>query len=206
MPKLQQQPASTPHFSEEILVVQTANLFKNIAPWHGIYNNYQTFLNIITDKKLFMPRAHAETNPNFKQIIPYMIFMFDHKIFVMQRKSSASEQRLASKFSIGIGGHMRQEDMQTNDIIDWASREFDEEVHYSGQQSIKILGVLNDDSNAVSKVHLGIIMLINANSDKISIKDEHKSGILLTIDECIALKPQMESWSQICLDFLLQEK
>lgn len=204
----QQQSNQTQHkaYDEEILVIKCATLFTKIPTWQGINSNVDQIMNTITSTSSFMPRSRAETNASFKQIIPYMIFMFENKLFVMQRKSSASEQRLANKFSVGIGGHIRQEDISNNNIIDWANREFEEEVSYQGSKIIQTLGILNDDSNDVGKVHLGLILLVHADSNKISIKDEHKSGILLTRGECIALAPQMETWSQICFDFLLDQK
>ncbi len=191
------------NYDEEILVIKCATLFQNHSVWQGINSEISKFMPAITTQGCFMHRAHAETNTSFKQIIPYMIFMFEKKLFVMQRKSNASEQRLAGKFSLGIGGHIRQEDILNNNIIDWATREFEEEVTYHGSKRIEIIGILNDDSNPVGQVHLGLILLVHADSDQISINDEHKSGVLLTRHECINLMPRMENWSQICLQFLL---
>lgn len=205
-PHIQSQQASHQQYDEDILVVKRSLLFSQEQAWQGINPTTQSFQDIITNHGIFMPRCHAETNPEYKQIIPYMIFMFEKKIFIMQRKNTASEQRLANKMSLGIGGHIRSEDVTNNDIIDWAKREFEEEVFYSGSQAITTIGILNDDSSEVGRVHLGILMLIDANTDRIAIKDEHKSGVLLTRDECIALRPQMESWSQIAFDFLLEQK
>ncbi len=192
--------------NEEILVLKRSLFFEHKKPWDGILAQTQQDLDLITNHVSFMPRCHAETDIQYKQIIPYMLFLFEKKLFVMQRKKTASEQRLAGKFSLGIGGHIRQEDIQNANIIDWADREFQEEVTYHGSKTVEIIGLLNDDSNDVGKVHLGIIMLIQANSDQISINDEHKSGTLLNHDECLALRPYMESWSQMCLDFLISEK
>ncbi len=202
-PQVQSPQAQPVHLSEEILVVKRSILFAQRAPWSGI--NSQIFdecMTTIQKHCSFMPRSHAETNPIYKQIIPYIIFTVDQKIFVMQRKTTASEQRLAHKYSIGIGGHMRQEDLASNDIFAWALREFEEEVSYLGTQEMSKIGILNDDTNDVGKVHLGMILLLKGNSNQISIKDEHKSGVLLTLAECKALYTQMESWSQACLDFI----
>ena len=60
----------------------------------------------------------------YKQIIPYMIFEYADNYFLMERKSTASEQRLKSKLSLGIGGHIRQEDLDGGTIFDWASENF----------------------------------------------------------------------------------
>lgn len=201
----QNQQTKHQNYSEEILVIRRNILFKNHSAWQGIKTDiFDSFVENIQQYAAYIPRSHAETNEAYKQIIPYMIFKFENKIFVMQRKSTASEQRLANKYSLGIGGHIRQEDIVDNDIFQWARREFQEEVSYSGTLKISKIGVLNDDSSAVGKVHLGMILLLEGNSDQIKIKSEHKSGILLTLAECKSLYPLFESWSQIILD--LSEK
>jgi len=194
-------------FDEQILVVKRSILFSDIHSWHGILSNFfNQYIGVIQQHAEYIPRSLAETNFEFKQIIPYVLFVHDHKLFVMQRKSTASEQRLANKYSLGIGGHIRQEDIINNDITSWAQREFDEEVMYQGSlQSINI-GILNDDSTEVGKVHLGMILLMKGSSPNISIKAEHKSGMLLTFDECMTLYPNMENWSKICLDYLFCNK
>jgi predicted NUDIX family phosphoesterase len=202
-PQIQSTKVQPSHLSEEILVVKRSILFNDTSAWSGINNQiFDECMQTIQKNSAFMPRSHAETNPAYKQIIPYVIFTVDQKIFVMQRKTTASEQRLAHKYSIGIGGHMRQEDLSSNNIFNWALREFEEEVNYSGAQEMSKIGILNDDTNDVGKVHLGMILLLKGSSDQISIKSEHKSGMLLTLDECKALYSQMESWSQTCIDFI----
>ncbi|HSW76099.1 MAG TPA: hypothetical protein VLG50_03600 [Candidatus Saccharimonadales bacterium] len=206
-PQIQSGNIQSSHIDEDILVILRSALFQDTPAWHGINTQaFDTCMNLIQNHLSFIPRAHAETNPAYKQIIPYIIFTFDQKIFVMQRKKTASEQRLAHKYSLGIGGHVRQEDIVNGDIFTWAQREFQEEVNYSGSQEMSKVGILNDDTNDVGKVHLGMILLIKGNTDQISIKDEHKSGMLLSLDECYALASQMEAWSQICLEFIKQTK
>lgn len=202
-PQAQSSQTQPVHLSEEILVVKRSTLFAQQPPWNGINSQiFDACMSTIQQHCSFMPRSHAETNPIYKQIIPYVIFTVDQKIFVMQRKSTASEQRLAHKYSIGIGGHMRQEDLASNDIFGWALREFEEEINYSGSHEMSKIGILNDDTNDVGKVHLGMILLLKGNSSQISIKGEHKSGTLLTLTECKALYQHMESWSQACLNFV----
>ena len=198
-------PSPESQLLEEILVVHKNKLFAHRTAWFGIEtNNIDEIIAAIQSDIFFMPRCHAETNFLYKQIIPYVIYSYDKKLFMMQRKSTASEQRLANKFSLGIGGHINQKDIIKNDIISWASREFQEEVSYHGTQNIQILGILNDDTTDVGQVHLGIILLLHGSSEKISIKSEHKNGVLLSLNECQKLYPNMENWSKICFDFILQ--
>jgi len=185
---------------EQILVVKRNSLFANQDAWHGVHSNdIESMVSIITTHQEYMQRSLAETDVSYKQIIPYMIFTFADKYFVMQRKSTASEQRLAGKLSLGIGGHMREEDLIGKTIFDWAKREFEEEVSYTGSLEISTLGILNDDTNDVGKVHIGLVLLLQGDNDNISIKDEHKSGRLFSKQECLDQKDLMESWSQLTL-------
>jgi predicted NUDIX family phosphoesterase len=188
---------------EQILVVKRSILFADENAWHGVNNtNVESIVTTITNNQEYMQRSAAETNQLYKQIIPYMIFTFGDAYFVMQRKATASEQRLAGKLSLGIGGHMNEEDMNGKTIFDWAQREFEEEVSYSGNLKITTLGILNDDSNEVGKVHLGLVLLAQGDNDQIAIKDEHKSGVLLTKQECLDKIDQFEGWSQLILQLL----
>ncbi len=192
-----------PQYHEDILVVKRNLLFQQTQAWQGLQKEpYDTFLRIIQQHAAFIPRTHAETDPTYKQIIPYMVFVYDKKIFVMKRKSTASEQRLSNKYSLGIGGHMRQEDIKNNDILFWGQREFHEEVTYHDRFNTIPLGILNDDSSEIGKVHLGIALLLQGNSCQIAIKDEHKSGVLLTLEQCYDLYPLFEPWSQMLLPAL----
>jgi predicted NUDIX family phosphoesterase len=188
---------------ESVLVVKREYLFPEES-WQGICTeNVQRYLNIIAAKKEFLPRHLAEQDPRYKQIIPYLIFTHNAEIFVMQRRANASETRLQNKYTIGIGGHIRQEDIKSNDIFDWANREFHEEVTYDDAMTIEPLGILNDDSNDVGKVHMGFVFLIHGHSNTISVRSELKSGSMLSLDSCIALHPHFETWSQIALQKLI---
>ena len=120
----------------------------------------------------------------------------------MQRTAQATEKRLQNKYSLGIGGHIRQEDLTSDNIYDWARREFHEEVEYKDELSIKPLGILNDDSNPVGQVHIGFVLLLEGSTPNIKVKSELKSGELVTLQDCQAYFTHMESWSQIVCEFL----
>ena len=200
-----QQASYNPALQETILVVKREHLFQNGA-WNGLrVEDFSDYLTIITTQKEFLPRYEMEENPAYKQIIPYLVFMHEGKLFVMQRTSTASEVRLQNKYTIGIGGHIREEDMQHADLFEWARREFHEEVSYNGTMSIEPFGILNDDTNAVGQVHIGFVFLLYGNSDAITIKSELKSGTLLTLDACKEMMPQFESWSAMVLQALIEK-
>jgi predicted NUDIX family phosphoesterase len=195
---------------EAVLVVKRDILFKGACvTGFKPLQNFSSYQKIINQHKDFLLRSDVEENTDYKQIIPYLIFCHQDKFFLMQRKSSASEQRLRNKYSLGIGGHVRREDVISDNIKDWILREFHEEIEYKGTLKIQPLGVINDDSNPVGQVHFGCVFLLEGSSETINIKSELKQGILATVKECLAYRNSMEKWSQLIFDYLrknLEEK
>jgi hypothetical protein len=47
--------------------------------------------------------------------------------------------------------------------------------------------------------------LLHGATSAITVKSELKNGVLMSLEECIALKPFFESWSQIVLDTLIKK-
>ena len=189
---------------EKILVVAREKLFAD-GQIDGIKKiDFQSYQKLIEENKEFLWRSKVETDTSVKQIIPYLIFNYQDKYFLMQRKSSASEVRLQNKYSFGIGGHIREKDIKGQTIFDWAKREFKEEVEYSGNFEIEPLGLLNDESDFVGQVHTGFVFLLKGDSDQIKIRDEHKEGKLLTLEEGKQFYASMENWSKFVFDFLMK--
>jgi predicted NUDIX family phosphoesterase len=210
MSQLQQQNSHPTTFdkkwNEQILVVKRNKLFPH-GTWKGLKAvDFDWYLKTIQEQKEFTARGPVETNFDYKQIIPYLIFTHDNKYFLMQRQAKASENRLASKYTLGIGGHLREEDLKGDNFFEWAQREFHEEVNYTGNLEVEPLGVLNDDSNDVGKVHVGFVLLLKGDNPNISIKSELAGGTLLSSDECKAKYAAMETWSQLAFDFIQTHK
>lgn len=192
---------------EYILVVPQKAIFNKDTPWEGLKNSdLDHYTTVIEKNQEFHPRSLMEQDANYKQIIPYLIFSFNNLYFLMQRTAHTTEQRLKNKYSLGIGGHIRKEDISNGSLVDWAYREFHEEVEYSGNLIVEPLGILNDDSNDVGKVHLGFAFILYGDNDKISVKSELKSGKLITIEEGFLYKEAMESWSQMVFEALICKK
>jgi predicted NUDIX family phosphoesterase len=190
---------------EQILVIPNSKLFENHTQWYGInHENIESILATIVQYQESMQRSLAENNQAYKQIISYLIFTFDGQLFVMQRKNKPNEQALANKLSIGIGGHMTQTDIQGQTLFDWVSREFEEEVTYEGNLQMHTIGFLNDDTNEVGQRHLGLVILLKGDNPNIAIHgNEHKSGQLMSMEECFEKLDQFEAWSQIILQRLI---
>ncbi len=190
---------------EQILVIPSSKLFEHHTQWYGInHEHIESILATIVQYQESMQRSIAENNQAYKQIISYLIFTFDGQLFVMQRKNKPNEQALANKLSIGIGGHMTQTDIQGQTLFDWVSREFEEEVTYEGNLQMHTIGFLNDDTNEVGQRHLGLVILLKGDNRNIAIHgNEHKSGQLMSMEECFEKLDQFEAWSQIILQRLI---
>ena len=203
---MKQQPTPAPIKQDErILVVKRSDIMPD-GPWYGIKQvDFDHYLEIIHKNMRFLWRSEMEHNPFYKQIIPYMVFTHNNKYFLMQRKATASETRLQNKFSLGIGGHIRMEDMTSPSIIDWAQREFNEEVAYQGNLTIKPLGIINDDTNPVGQVHIGFVLLLQGDTDNIKVRSELKSGHLVDLMGCRERYEGMESWSQMVFEAIIKK-
>lgn len=192
---------------ENILVIKISK-FKNELRiknlWQGIKrDDLDRVLEVIKKEQELNLRSLMELDYNYKQIIPYVVFKFNDSYFVMQRKETASETRLQSKLTLGIGGHINESDIAGQNIENWAVREFHEEINYTGKLDMKLYGIINDDSNDVGKVHMGLVFFLEGESDKITIKSELKSGQLVKKEDLLGILDYMESWSKTIIQDII---
>lgn len=155
----------------------------------------------------FIPRKLAEENENFLQIIPYVMVQKENgKVLIYQRVSNGNEQRLKSKWSIGVGGHINLSDNTKLDHIvsNACLRELKEEFNITDFKKLELIDILYDDSNSVGRVHLGLIykatILDNYNVEvqKDEIEDfKWVNPQSLKCKDCTNL--DFESWTDICI-------
>ena len=194
--------------SEEVLVVPRAVIFPDGA-WHGfIDDDLDRYLDVIASRFEFRKRGEVEEDPSFQQVIPYVVFRHGDRYFLTKRLKESSEKRLRHLFSLGVGGHINREDLSdepgADPVIVGLRREFEEEVVYAGRWTHRMIGLLNDDSNDVSRVHLAVVFEVIGDSPEISIRETGKlDGELLSLEEMKIYYLDMESWSQLIYDHLL---
>lgn len=192
-------------FDELIVVVPRIALIPSLGDALFIpSDSFTNIENIIVAHTVQMKRGAAEEDPAFKQIIPYFVFRQNGQYFLMQRASTAGEVRLKNKMTLGIGGHLRVEDMRNIPVNEWGMREFHEEVAFGGGINITPLGIINDERNAVGKVHLGLVFLVEGFGGDIKVRSELKSGILVSLAEVQECYENLETWSQIVVDHLVK--
>jgi predicted NUDIX family phosphoesterase len=153
-----------------------------------------------------MDRSAAETEPAYKQIIPYAMVRHLDSYFLLQRKSAQSEQRLHNKLSIGVGGHINPSELiHGSDLIrDGLTREINEELYISVGYRERLIGLINDDTTDVGRVHLGVLFEIDSTSYDVSVRETNKmDGTWVPIGRLQEDYDRLETWSQIVYDSYL---
>ena len=195
---------------EKVLVVPTA-LFHSLGYFQGFTADVSRYFPALlaTEILSFRPRAEVETDPGFKQLIPYMFFSHtdangEMSLFQYIRGRGMGESRLHSKRSIGVGGHISSDDVggqQTLDLYRTGMlRELHEEVELRAPYSERCVGMINDDETEVGKVHLGVVHHFQLERpDLVSRETDLIESGFVPVRELLADLAGFETWSSICL-------
>lgn len=157
----------------------------------------------------FMDRAQAEEDPSHKQLIPYCVFRCGGRILHYTRGKAGGESRLHAKISVGVGGHINPIDMDGGktgpDAYHAAvTREIEEELDLPGEHRHRIIGLLNDESNPVGQVHLGVVHLVDLDSTEVASREDALTDLgFSSLEELNGpLFDRLETWSQFCIRHL----
>jgi predicted NUDIX family phosphoesterase len=190
---------------EQVLCIERADAWPRPPEPQGLVaEDLDRLRAVIRERSFFMPRREVEEDPTYLQIISFVVFRHRDRYFLTQRLRASTERRLRQRYSLGIGGHLNPGDTRGGDVIDGGMRrEWEEEVCYRGAFDARLLGVLNDTSAPVSRVHLGLVFLVDGSTPEIEVREVRKlSGELLTLDEMRIYYLDMEGWSQLVYDRL----
>lgn len=148
-----------------------------------------------------------ELDPSFKQLIPYVVFRYVDPaggvhLFEYTRGKGQGEQRLHSKRSIGIGGHISAADAAHHDVYaEGMRRELEEEVEIDTPYTQNCLGLINDDLTEVGKVHLGVVHLFDVANPQVRPREaDILDAAFRPLDELLGRLEGFETWSRICLE------
>lgn len=191
---------------ETILVVRADELKKHY--------DFQGFLPLSLEdvRKLYdslnvleMDRDKAEEDPTFKQLIAYSGIRSQGKYVSYLRGEDLGEARLHGNRSVGIGGHINSEDRENKNIdchLEYAAlREIEEEVNIDEKVNLHLAGLINDDSNAVGKVHLGLVYVADLVTPAVTGREQGIARVeFASPEELLSDRDQFETWSQILID------
>lgn len=185
---------------ELVLVVPRAAAIDGDG-WTGVREGgVDALLSVVAAEGRFVPRPAAERDPSLKQIIPYLVLRDGDSYFLMRRTTAGGDARLHERRSIGVGGHLNPGDM---DVAGGLLREWREELAAAFVPSFVPIGLLNDDSNEVGQVHIGVVYVADAGGRPVVVRETAKlSGAFATPDEVRAVAESLETWSALVFEHL----
>jgi predicted NUDIX family phosphoesterase len=199
--------------AEQVLVVP-ASLLQRLGYFQGFTSDVSRYLDELLNPAhtSYRPRHEMEQNPDYKQLIPYVIFRHRDErvgecVFQYRRGKGQGEQRLHSKRSIGIGGHICIDDHAASDHVltyqEGMRREINEEVSVASDYEQRLVGLINDDTTEVGRVHLGVVHLCDVVVPAVAPRERDiLDAGFEPVHRLIESLDEFETWSQICLKAL----
>jgi predicted NUDIX family phosphoesterase len=194
--------------TEERVLCFERKLLEELGAFQGLSLDVERYLSVVTSSAnlTYRNRSEAEQNTHFKQLIPYVLIICNGKLLRYRRGRGGQETRLHGLYSIGIGGHISEEDhgLFSSHVgyHEGMRREIMEEVAVD-QAKEAAVGVINDDSTEVGKVHFGVVHVMYVADESVA---GRRSGILgpefIPFAEAVREPTGYESWSRFCLENL----
>jgi predicted NUDIX family phosphoesterase len=122
----------------------------------------------------------------------------------MERTDAGGDARLHRKASIGVGGHLNPVDEGQDPLQVGLRREWAEELDAAWEPDFRLVGMLNDDSNPVGSVHLGVVFTVEAAGRPVKVREVDKlTGHMAPAAEVADAWDRLETWSRLVAQELL---
>lgn len=194
--------------TEERVLCFKRQLLEELGVFQGLSLDVEKYLPVVTapSQITYLNRSEAEQDKRYKQLIPYVLILCHDRILRYRRGKGGQETRLHGLFSVGIGGHIADEDDNLfsahRGYHDGMRRELKEEVDIEATNEVAV-ALINDDSTEVGQVHFGVVHVMHVASEDVV---GHRSGIVapefVTISEAAKDLSAYETWSRFCLENL----
>jgi|SRR6266446_177261 len=192
--------------TEERVLCFQRKLLEELGVFQGLSLEIDKYLPVVTASShiLYRNRSNAEQDKRYKQLIPYVLAICNDKILRYRRGRGGQETRLHGLYSVGIGGHISEEDYglfsTTLGYHDGMRRELMEEVALDEVKEAAV-AVINDDSTDVGQVHFGVVHIMHvANENAVGRRSGIVSPEFIPIAEAVKDAAGYESWSRFCLE------
>jgi predicted NUDIX family phosphoesterase len=187
--------------TESVLVLPRADV-PGGCDFHGIRSADRATLEdlrrAVASHGRYLDRTAAEHDPTHKQLIPYVVVRDGASVFLMRRTDAGGDARLHGMASIGVGGHLNPVDEGEDALMAGLRREWAEELEADWEPEFRLIGLVNDDSNPVGAVHLGVAFEVQAGGRPVDVRERDKlSGAFADADEVAATWYRLETWSQL---------
>jgi predicted NUDIX family phosphoesterase len=192
---------------QESVLVVPRTVIDPLCPPRGFMRELGRLQPAILANCHFLERSVAEHDFKYKQVIPYVAIRHGERFLLLRRTAKQAETRLHNMYSLGVGGHINNADVSVgaaNVINSGMRRELAEEIRVEEERSCALIGVINDDSTEVARVHLGFVYLLTTDSARFTVMEPDKHTAEWQLPAELARHyDQMESWSQIVYDHLI---
>lgn len=204
---------------EQIFVVRREDFFGGRWPQGFVTLGREAGVELVREmenRAFLVDRALAETNPDWQQPIPYCLLTSGGRTFCVRRRTRGTEKRLHGLYSVGLGGHVGPVDRSAaapGDLMQTClERELREELVLppGPLPRARLAGLVKDDSNAVGKVHAGLVYHLElppTTAAKVAVREISKlHGAFTPLVELQDLwqdPRRFETWSQLVLGALV---
>src|SRR2546422_8861648 len=148
--------------TEERVLCFPRKLLEEAGLFQGLSLEVENYLPVVTARSqlVYLNRTDAEQDRRYKQLIPYVLVICDGKILRYRRGRGGQETRLHGLYSVGVGGHISEEDHGLFSTClgyhEGMRRELMEEIAIDEGKEAAV-AVINDDSTDVGYVHFGVV-------------------------------------------------
>ncbi len=194
--------------AEERVLCFERKLLEELGVFQGLSLEAGKYLPVLTASShlLYLNRSDAEQDKRYKQLIPYVLLICHDKILRYRRGKGGQETRLHGLYSVGIGGHISEEDhglfSSDRGYQVGMRRELMEEAGIDAGQEPAVAAI-NDDSTEVGCVHFGVVHVVRLPNQNVA---GRRSGIVgpefIPMADALKDPPGYESWSRFCLEHL----
>src|SRR6267143_914474 len=98
--------------TEERVLCFQRKLLEELGVFQGLSLEIEKYLPPVISPShiLYLNRSDAEQDKRYKQLIPYVLILCHERILRYRRGKGGQETRLHGLYSVGIGGHISEED------------------------------------------------------------------------------------------------
>ncbi len=191
---------------ERVLCLPAAH-FRAVGAFKGFCRADEAYRTALLDPSVYRywPRSECETDPEWLQLIPYVVLKCGPQLFHYRRGASGTEARLRALRSVGIGGHISEADGAggSDPYHTGMHREVSEEVTHAAVISERLLGFIHDPRTPVGRVHLGVVHVWElAEPSAMSRETALAETGFAPLTELLTEKEQFETWSQFVFEIM----
>jgi predicted NUDIX family phosphoesterase len=194
--------------TEERVLCFERKLLDELGVFQGLSLEVEKYLSVLTSSShlVYLNRNEAEHDKRHKQLIPYVLLICRDKILRYRRGRGGQETRLHGLCSVGVGGHISEEDhglfSHDRGYQEGMRRELMEEVGIDAANEPAVAAI-NDDSTEVGQVHFGVVHVVRVADESVA---GGRIGIVgpefIPMVDAVNSASDYESWSRFCLEHL----